>query len=67
MTRKRYRIGKILVTDPNIAISEEANARRAYISALRTFWLAYYDLRRLALYDFEQGQPLLERPEVGRR
>ena len=66
ITRKRYRIGKILVTDLNIAISEEANARRAYIAALRTFWLAYYDLRRLALYDFENDKPLLERPEVGR-
>ena len=65
ITRKRYRIGKILVTDLNIAISEEANARRAYIAALRTFWLAYYDLRRLALYDFENGRPLLERPDVG--
>ncbi|MCB0547834.1 MAG: TolC family protein [Phaeodactylibacter sp.] len=58
ITRKRYRIGKILVTDLNIAISEEANARRAYISALRAFWLAYYDLRRLALYDFENQQSL---------
>lgn len=66
ITRKRYRIGKILVTDLNIAISEEANARRAYIAALRAFWLAYYDLRRLTLYDFENGKPLLERPEVGR-
>lgn len=66
ITRKRYRIGKILVTDLNIAISEEANARRSYISALRTFWLAYYDLRRLALYDFENDRPLLERPEVGK-
>lgn len=66
ITRKRYRIGKILVTDLNIAISEEANARRAYISALRAFWLAYYDLRRLTLYDFENDRPLLERPDVGR-
>lgn len=66
ITRKRYRIGKILVTDLNIAISEEANARRAYITALRTFWLAYYDLRRLALYDFENNEPLLDRPEVGK-
>jgi outer membrane protein TolC len=52
ITRQRYRIGKLLVTDLNIAITEEANARRAYISALRSFWLAHYDIRRLTLYDF---------------
>ncbi len=58
ITRQRYRIGKILVTDLNIAISEEANARRSYVSALRNFWLAYYDLRRLTLYDFENQRSL---------
>ncbi len=52
ITRQRYRIGKLLVTDLNIAITEEANARRAYINALRNFWLAHYDIRRLTLYDF---------------
>jgi len=52
ITRQRYRIGKLLVTDLNIAISEEANARRSYINALRDFWLAHYDIRRLTLYDF---------------
>lgn len=66
MTRKRYRIGKILVTDLNIAISEEANARRSYVNALRTFWLAYYDLRRLSLYDFENGRPLLRKADPKR-
>lgn len=52
ITRQRYRIGKLLVTDLNIAITEEANSRRAYIDALRSFWLAHYDIRRLTLYDF---------------
>ena len=59
ITQKRYRIGKILITDLNIAIDAEASARQSYISALRNFWLAYYDLRRLTLYDFENNQPLI--------
>lgn len=59
ITRKRYRIGKIDVTDLNLAINEEANARRSYIASLRNFWLAAYDLRRLTLYDFENQVPLL--------
>ena len=59
LTRQRYRIGKIQVTDFNIAIQEEASGRRSYIAALRNFWLAYYDLRQLTLYDFENGIPLV--------
>ncbi|MEZ5044190.1 MAG: TolC family protein [Saprospiraceae bacterium] len=59
LTRQRYRIGKIQVTDFNIAIQEEASGRRSYIAALRNFWLAYYDLRQLTLYDFENGLPLV--------
>lgn len=58
ITRQRYRIGKIAIADLNISIGQEANARAAYVSALRDFWLAYYDLRRLTLYDFENQQSL---------
>jgi len=59
LTRNRYYIGKIGITDLNIAVAEEDAARRAYIASLRTFWLAHYDLRRLTLYDFEDGKSLI--------
>lgn len=59
ITRKRYRIGKIDVNDLNIAIAAEADERRGYVNALRAFWLAYYDLRRLTLYDFQQQRSLV--------
>lgn len=59
LSRNRYLVGKIGVTELNIAISEEINARRNYINALRDYWLAYYELRRLTLYDFEADRPLI--------
>lgn len=58
ITRQRYRVGKIAIADLNISIGQEANARVAYANALRNFWLAYYDLRRLTLFDFEQQRSL---------
>ncbi|MCB0611400.1 MAG: TolC family protein [Lewinellaceae bacterium] len=64
MTRKRYLIGNILITDLNLAILEEASARQGYTAALRNFWLAYYDLRRLTLYDFENDRSLIQTPSV---
>ena len=63
MTRNRYFIGKIGVTDLNIAISEKEAARRSYMNALREFWLAYYDLRRITLYDFERQVSLVRQVE----
>jgi len=63
MTRNRYYIGKIGITELNIAVQEQEAARRNYISALQSFWLAYYDLRRSTLYDSANDRPLVELPE----
>lgn len=63
ITRERYKIGNILVTDLNLAIQEEASARQGYVSALRAFWLAYFEMRRLTLFDFATGTPLTKNPE----
>ncbi|MBK9014795.1 MAG: TolC family protein [Saprospiraceae bacterium] len=63
MTRNRYYIGKIDVLDLGIAVTDKEAARRSYMTALRAFWLAYYDLRRITLYDFERNVSLVRRVE----
>lgn len=63
MTRNRYYIGKIGITELNIAVQEQESARRNYISALQGFWLAYYDLRRSTLYDFANDRSLVNLPD----
>lgn len=55
VAQNRYLIGKVDITNLNIALTEKDDARRGYIQALQNFWLAYYDLRRLTLYDFQGG------------
>ncbi|NJL75819.1 MAG: TolC family protein [Saprospiraceae bacterium] len=64
ITRERYLIGKIGITDLNLALSELENARRNYINALEGFWMAYYELRLLTLYDFAENRPLIRSYEV---
>lgn len=59
LTRQRYLIGKIGITDLNIALSEQDRARRGYIEAQRAFWVALYEIRGLTLYDFAAGRPLI--------
>ena len=55
ISKNRYLIGKISITDLSLALTEKDNAKRAYIASLRNFWDAYYNLRRLTLYDFENN------------
>jgi outer membrane protein TolC len=53
-----YQLGKLTITELNLAQAEKDNARRTYMTALRAYWTAYYMLRRLTLYDFDQQQEL---------
>ena len=59
VSKNRYLIGRIDVTNLFIAQNEKDGARRNYIQALRSYWTGYYNLRRLTLYDFEQNEPIL--------
>ncbi len=58
VTKNRYLIGRVDVTNLNIAQNERDSARRSYIQALRNFWSGWYDLRRLTLYDFVSDEPI---------
>ena len=59
ITRKRYLIGKLSVTELNLAVQEQDAARGQYLSSLRNFWIGYYELRRLTLFDFITGDKLV--------
>ncbi|WP_033316870.1 TolC family protein [Pontibacter roseus] len=59
ITKNTFVIGRISITDLNIALAEKDQARRAHIASLSAFWTAHYTLRQLTLYDFEQQQAIL--------
>lgn len=59
VAKYRYITGKVDITDLNLAIQEKDIARRQNIAAIRDYWVNYYNLRLLTLYDFEENQPLL--------
>lgn len=56
VAKNRYVIGKIGISDLYIAQSEKDSALQSYVQALRGYWLSYYRLRRLTLYDFAEGR-----------
>jgi outer membrane protein len=55
IAKDRYVLGNLSITDLSIAFQENDQAQRDYISALRDFWGAYYELRYLSLFDFEKN------------
>lgn len=57
-SKKQFVNHEISVTDFNIAMQEKDEAKKNYIAALRDFWRAYYQLRELTLYDFENDFPI---------
>jgi len=60
VAKNRYLIGKTNITSLFTAQSEKDSARRQYHQTLKNYWIAYFNLRRLTLYDFARHQSLLE-------
>ena len=54
----RFLIGRIGIDVLIIAQADKDQALNAYTQALRGYWLAYFRLRRLTLYDFAAHQPI---------
>jgi hypothetical protein len=63
---KKFQNGELSITDLNIALQERESAKRDYIRSIQNYWVAYYRLRELTLFDFEIGEnirytnPMLE-------
>ncbi len=52
---RKFQNGEISITDMNIAQGERERAKRDYIRSIQNYWVAYFRLRELTLYDFELG------------
>jgi outer membrane protein TolC len=52
ITKKRYVLGKLTITDLNLAQESKDKSVLNYLNSLEKFWLDYYTLRQLTLYDF---------------
>ena len=67
---KKFQNGEISITDLNISLQERERAKRDYITSIRDYWISYYTLRILTLYDFEMDEkifypnPMMEIPDM---
>ncbi len=60
IAQERYVLGNLSITDLSIAFQEKDQAKRDNIFALRDYWGAYYKLRQLTLFDFENNQKIAQ-------
>ena len=58
ITKKRFVLGKITITDLNIALQEKDRSVLTYLNSLEKFWVDYFTLRRLTLYDFIEDKKI---------
>lgn len=57
-TRARFIIGQSDINSLSMALNRKDAAQKNYIAALRNYWLSYYKIRRLTLFDFEKGKEI---------
>lgn len=60
-TRQRFIIGKADINSLTLSLNRQQEAQRNYISALQDYWLNYYKIRKLTLYDFATGLSLVDK------
>jgi outer membrane protein len=58
VAKQRFYIGKIFVSDLNIALTDKDIAKRGYLDQLKNYWQFYYNIRKLTLFDFQKAVPL---------
>jgi len=57
-TKERFIIGKADINSLTLSLNRQKEAQKNYISSLKNYWLSYYKIRRLTLFDFEREERL---------
>ncbi len=58
-TKERFIIGENDISALTLSLNRQTEAKRNYIEALKNYWLSYYKIRKLTLFDFEKQTTLL--------
>ena len=58
ISRKRYYVGKIEIIELNQALLAKESTRKSYYSSLKNYYLGYYQIRGLTLFDFYKNEAI---------
>lgn len=63
-TRQRFIIGKADLNTLTLSQNRQLDANKNYITSLQNYWLSYYKLRKLTLFDFDSGMELSNKFDI---
>jgi outer membrane protein TolC len=58
ISRQRYLIDKVSITDLTTAQINSDNSRISYIRSLQNYWINFYQIRKLTMYDFVENKEI---------
>lgn len=58
ITKQRFVIGKTDLNSLTLSLNRQKEARKNYVQALKNYWMSYYKIRKLTLFDFEKNESL---------
>jgi outer membrane protein TolC len=64
ITSERFMLGRIDLNSLILSLNRQNSAQRNYLSALREYWVYYYKLRKLTLFDFVKQESLVRELET---
>ena len=57
-TIERFIIGRADINSLTLSLNRQKDAQKNYITALKNYWLSYYKIRKLTLFDFEKQEKI---------
>ena len=57
-TIEQYIIGRAEINSLTLSLNRQKEAQKNYIAALKNYWLSYYKIRKLTLFDFEKQEKI---------
>ncbi len=58
ISRQRYLIDKVSITDLTTAQINSDNSRISFIRSLQNYWINFYQIRKLTMYDFVENKEI---------
>lgn len=58
ISRQRYLIDKVSITDLTTAQINSDNSRISFIRSLQNYWINFYQIRKLTMYDFIENKEI---------
>ena len=57
-TVERFIIGQADINSLTLSLNRQKETQKSYITTLKNYWLSYYKIRRLTLFDFEKQEKI---------